>query len=142
MATYTTAQMKAAGIQPAGTDRFGFPGPIVLQYELDASKKAIATNDIVTMFDIPAGSGFKVDAATVEVLAAGTASDTISIGIAGTDCTGLTAFDGATVAKTMKLATAANTIVTGAASSITLKANTAGLGSGKYVVRVFGTFFN
>lgn len=143
MATFTTAQMKAVGVNPAGTDCVAFPGPIVLEYILDASKKTTAATDIVTFFDIPAYSGMIIDAASVAVLSAGTATSTIDIGIAGTDITGLTAFDAAVVAETIKLASGANTIITtGTASSLTMQINTAGLGSGVYRVRVFGTLLD
>ena len=140
MATYTTAQMLAAGVNPASTDCASFPGPVVLEYYLDASKKTIAAADFVTFFDIPSYTGMIITGAALAVIEAGTATGTIDVGIAGTDITGLTAFDGATVGETVKLATAANTVVTtGSTSSLTLQINTAGLGKGKFRFRVFGT---
>jgi hypothetical protein len=140
MATYTTAQMRASGIYPAATDIPGSPGQIMLEYVIDGSKKAIATNDVVTMFDIPTYTGFLVEAASVNVTNAATASCALSIGIAGTDVTGLTAFDAtSTAGAQVKLATGANSVITtSGTSSITLKANTAGLGNGVVRVRVFG----
>jgi len=143
MATFTTAQMKAAGVLPASMDAASTPGPVMLEYLIDGSKKAIAAADIVTMYDIPTYAGFVVSAASVEVLVAGTATGTCDIGIAGTDITGLTAFDTATVAGVIKLATAANSVLTtSSASSLTLQQNTAGLGNGKLRVRIFGTYLD
>jgi hypothetical protein len=108
-----------------------------------AVKKAIASAENVTMYDIAANAGFVVSAASVEVLVEGTATGTCDIGIAGTDITGLTAFDTATVGGVIKLATAANSVIaTSSASSLTLQQNTAGLGGGKLRVRVFGTFLD
>lgn len=140
MATYTTAQMAASGIMPAtASDAASTPGPVIIEYFLDASKKAIAAADIVTFLDIPAATGIVVSGATLEVIVAGTATATIDVGIAGTDITGLTAFDAATVGKSIKLATAANSVITtSGTSSLTLQVNTAGLGSGKFRVRVYG----
>lgn len=140
MATFTTAQMLAAGVAPAGMDRAGFPGPFVLEYVLDGTKKAIAAADIVTIFDIPAYTYLSVAGASISVQAGSTASCTIDVGIAGTDITGLTAFDPTTAGtKDHKAASGANTVETaGSASSLTLQFNTAGLGNGKITVRVYG----
>jgi len=143
MATFTTAQMLAAGQNPMSTDAASFPGPVVFEYLLDASKKAIAAADFVTMFDIPVYTGLIISGATLEVLRAGAATSTIDLGIATTDITGLTAFDAATVGKSTKLATAANTVVTtGTASSLTLQVNTAGLSTGLFRIRVYGTLLS
>jgi hypothetical protein len=140
MATFTTAQMKAAGVNPAGTDAVSFPGPVVMEYILDASKKTIAAADIVTFFDIPAYTGVVITAASLAVLQAGAATSTIDIGIAGTDITGLTAFDAATVGESIKLATAANSVITtSGVSSLTAQVNTAGLSNGLFRIRVYGT---
>jgi len=139
MATFTTAQMKTAGVNPAGQDMPGVaPGFITLEYILDASKKAVAAADIVTFYDIPTYTGLQVFGASVAVLSAGAATSTIDVGIAGTDITGLTAFDAATVGETTKLATAANSVITtSGTSSLTLQVNTAGLGQGLFRVRVY-----
>ena len=143
MATFTTAQMAAAGIPAASSSSAGSPGVCMLEYVIDGSKKTIAAADIVTMYDIPAYSGFVVTGATVSVLVAGTATCTMDIGIGGTDITGATAVDMATVGDTVKLATAANSVATtGTASSLTLQFNTAGLGKGKARVRVYGTLLD
>lgn len=142
MATFTTAQMLAAGVAPAGADRAGFPGPFVLEYKIDGTKKTIAAADIVTCFDIPTYTAVIIDGAQMIVEAAATATCTVDVGIAGTDITGLTAFDPTAAAgtKSSKLATAANTVVTtSTASSLTLQFNTAGLGSGRFTVRIYGT---
>ena len=140
MATYTTAQMSAAGVPAAATSSAGTPGPVILDYYFDGSKKAIAAADFITLFDIPTYSAFIVDAANITVIKAGTATATIDLGIAGTDITGLTAYDAATVGTATKLATAANTIATtSSASSLTAQVNTAGLGTGIFRIRVFGT---
>lgn len=143
MATFTTAQMAAAGVPSAVSSAAGSPGPCMLEYVLDGKKKAIVATDIVTIFDIPTYSGFIVDAATVEVISPGVATATMDVGIAGTDITGATAVDIATAGQTVKLATGANTVATaGTASSLTLQFNTAGLGAGKLRVRVFGTLLD
>lgn len=141
MATYTTAQMKAAGVFPAATSTAGFPGPVMLEYVIDGSKKAIAATDFVEFFDIPTYAGFIVDAASVSVTNAATASCTVDIGIAGTDITGLTGFDATSTAGDQhKLATAANSVITtSTASKLTLQFNTAGLGNGVLRVRIYGT---
>lgn len=140
MATFTTAQMKAAGVNSAGTDRASFPGPVVFEYILDASKKTIAAADFVTFFDIPTYTGVLITGASLAVLEAGAATSTMDVGIAGTDVTGLTAFDMATVGESTKLATAANSVITtSTASSLTMQINTAGLSRGKFRLRVYAT---
>lgn len=144
MAAYTTANMIAAGIQAAGTDKAGLPGEVMLEYVLDGAKKTIAATDTVDIFDLPAYAGAIVTAAAITVITPGTASGTIDIQLAGTDVTGLTgwASDAAAGTKLVKLATAANTVVnTGSASAIRLQQNTAGLGTGKIRVRVWLTVF-
>lgn len=140
MATYTTAQMLAAGVNPAAADRAGFPGPLLLEYVLDGTKKAIAAADIVTIFDIPTYTYLTIAGASLSVQAASTASCTVDVGIAGTDITGLTAFDPTTAGtKDHKVASGTNTVeTTGTASSLTLQFNTAGLGNGKITVRIYG----
>jgi len=140
MATFTTAQMRTSGVYPAATDIAGTPGQIMLEYLIDGSKKAIAATDIVEFYDIPTYSGFVVEAASIAVLNAATASCTVDVGIAGTDITGLTAFDATSTAGTqVKLASGANTVVTtSTASKLTMQFNTAGLGNGILKVRIFG----
>jgi hypothetical protein len=124
-------------------DAASTPGPVMLEYLIDGSKKAVAATDFVTMYDIPTYAGFVVSAASVEVLSPGLATGTCDIGIAETDITGLTGFDTAVVAGTIKLATAANSVLTaGSASSLTLQQNTAGLGTAKLRVRIFGTYLD
>lgn len=145
MATFTTAQMKAAGIQPAAMDAASTPGNVMLEYVIDGSKKAIAAADIVTIHDIPTYAAFVVRGASIAVLVPGTATGTMDIGIAGTDITGLTAWatDAAAGTESVKLATAANSVITaGSASSLTLQQNTAGLGTGKLRVRIFGEYMD
>lgn len=139
MATYTTAQMLAAGMSNS-TDKAAASGPFTFEWIIDGSKKTIASGDIVNLFDIPPYAAVIIQAATVTTLTAGTASGAPEVGIAGTACTGLTAFDSATAAaQAAKLATAANTVATtGTASAITYKQLTAGLGSGKLRIRVQG----
>ena len=141
MADYTTAQLRTVGISPAATDRHGFPGPIVLDFEFDGAKRSTAATDTVAFFDLPALTGFRVNAAALTVVKAGTASGTADIQLAGTDVTGLTAWalDAAAGTQLVKLATAANTVVnTGSASTLRVQINTAGVGAGKFRVRVFG----
>ena len=139
MATYTTAQMLAAGMA-GSTNQASVSGPFTIEWIIDGTKKTISTNDIVTLLDIPAYAAVIIQAATVTTLVAGTATGAPEVGIAGTACTGLTGFDSATAAaQAAKLATANNTVATtGSASSITYKQLTAGLGSGKLRIRVQG----
>jgi hypothetical protein len=138
MATFTTAQMLAAGVPAASTDAFSTPGDVTFEYILDGSKKAIATSDVVNVFDIPTYTGVVISGAAVSVSKAGTASGALSVCIGTTDVTGLTAFDTATVGESVKLATAANTVVTtGTAGTLAIKMSTAGLGSGIIRVRIF-----
>lgn len=142
MAAFTTTQVRAAGLAPASTDRAGFPGDVVLDFELDGAKLTVAAADTVNMFDLPAYAGVIVKAAAITVVRAGTATGTVDIQIAGTDVTGLTgwATDAAAGTKLVKLATAANTTVnTTSATAIALQQNTAGLGNGKIRVRLFCT---
>ena len=142
MAAITTTQVRAAGLAPASTDRAGFPGDVVLDFELDGAKLTVAATDTVDMFDLPAYAGVTVKAAAITVVRAGTATGTVDIQIAGTDVTGLTAWatDAAAGTKLVKLATAANTTVnTTSATAIALQQNTAGLGNGKIRVRLFCT---
>lgn len=142
MAAFTTAVMKAAGVNPATFDMFSTPGTMVAEYYLDGSKKAIAAADTVDFFDLPALAGVNVLGAAVTVVSPGTASGTVAIQIGGANVTGLTAWatDAAAGTKLVKLATAANTTVnTGSATAIRLLQSTAGLGSGKLRVRVWFT---
>ncbi len=146
MANYTIAQLRSVGINPASTDTHGFPGVVMLEYEFDGAKRSTATNDTVDIFEIPAYAAFVVDSAAVSVVKAGTASCAISVslgasGAAGTDVTGLTAWAGDATAgtKLVKLATAANSVVSTTTSNfVKLKFSTAAAGAGKYRVRVFG----
>jgi hypothetical protein len=150
MAALTIAQLRAKGIFPASTDKHGFPGDVMLDYELDGSKQAVAATDTVDMFEIPAYAGFIAKAAAITVVRPGTASGTMDIQIGGADVKGLTgwATDAAAGTKLVKLAidtvaaadsTPANVINTTTASYIRLQQNTAGLGTGKIRVRIFGT---
>jgi hypothetical protein len=139
MATYTTAQMIAAGL-PTSTNQAAVSGPFTIEAIIDGNKKAIASGDIVNLFDIPPYAAVIIQTATVSTLVAGTATGAPEVGIAGTACTGLTGFDSATLAaQAAKLATASNTVATtGSASAITYKQLTAGLGTGKLRIRVQG----
>lgn len=145
MANYTIAQLKTVGIQPASTDLASFPGVVTLEYFFDGTKRSTATSDTVDLFEIPAYAGLVVDAAAVTVVAAGTASCTIGVtlgasGAAGTAVTGLTAWaaDAAAGTKLVKLATAANSVISTTTSNfVKLQFSTAAAGSGKYRVRVF-----
>lgn len=142
MAAITIAQLRAKGVNPASTDTAGFPGDVVLDFELDGSKYTVAAADTVDFFALPDLAGMIVKGAAVTVVRPGTATGTVDIQIGGTDVTGLTgwATDAAAGTKLVKLATAANTVVNaGAASYVRLQQNTAGLGNGKIRVRVFGT---
>lgn len=146
MANYTIAQLRAVGINPASADSHGFPGSVMLEYEFDGAKRSTATSDTVDIFEVPAYAAFVVDSAAVSVVKAGTASGTIAVnlgasGAAGTAVTGLTAWagDAAAGTKLVKLATAANSVVSTTTSNfVKLQFNTAALGSGKIRVRVFG----
>lgn len=139
MATYTTADMLAAGMS-VSTDQPAVSGPFTIEWIIDGSKKAIAAGDIINLLDIPTYCAVIVQGASMTTLTAGTASGAPEIGIAGTACTGLTAFDSATLgARAAKLATAVNTVATtSSASAITYKQLTAALGVGKVRVRVQG----
>lgn len=141
MAAYTTTQLRTVGIQPASTDAASYPGPVVLEFDFDGAKRSTAATDTVDFFDIPALSGFIVRAASLTVVRPGTATGTADIQLGGVDVTGLTAWalDAAAGTQLIKLATAANTVVNaGSASAIRLQINTAGVGTGRFRVRVFG----
>jgi hypothetical protein len=139
MATYTTAQMLAAGMATS-TNQASFSGPFTIEWLIDGSKKTIAAADVVNLMDIPPWAAVTIQAATVTTIAGGTATGAPEVGIAGTACTGLTGFDSATTGtQAAKLATAVNTVVTtGTASAITYKQLTAALGTGKIRIRVQG----
>lgn len=142
MAALTIAQLRAAGLAPASTDIPAYPGSIILDFELDGSKFAVAAADTVDIFEIPAFAGFVVSAAAVTVLRPGTATGTVDLQVGAADVTGTTAWanDATAGTKLIKLATATNTVInTGTASFIRLQFNTAALGSGWLRVRVFGT---
>lgn len=141
MADYTTAQLRSVGIQPASTDRASFPGPVVLDFDFDGTKRTTAAADTLAFFDIPALSGFIVRAASLTIIRPGTATGTADIQLAGTDVTGLTAWalDAAAGTQLIKLATAANTVVNaGSASTLRVQVNLVGVGTGRFRVRVFG----
>ena len=150
MAAKTIANLRTAGLAPASTDRASFPGEVMLDFELDGSKMAVASGDTVDFFEIPAYAGFTIHAAAVTVVRAGTASGTVDIQIGGSDAAGLTgwATDAAAGTQLVKRATAAvadsaatpaGVVNTSSASYIRLQQNTAALGSGLIRVRVFGT---
>lgn len=146
MANYTIAQLRSVGINPAGTDFVGTPGPFYIEYEFDGAKRSTVANDTADMFEFPAYAGVVIEGAAVTVVKAGTASTTISITLgaaaaAGTAVTGLTAWaaDAAAGTKLVKLATAANSLINTAASGfVKMQVLTGGAGAGKYRVRVFG----
>lgn len=147
MANYTIAQLKSVGIAPATSSFASAPTQdVVLEYFFDGTKRSTAAADTVDMFEIPAYAGFVVDSAAVTVVAAGTATMTVGVTLgaaaaAGTAVTGLTAWagDAAAGTKLVKLATAANSVISTTTSNfVKLQFSTAAAGSGKYRVRVFG----
>jgi hypothetical protein len=141
MTAKTIANLRTAGLAPASTDRASFPGEVMMDFELDGSKLAVAATDTVDFFEVPAYAGFIVTAASVTVVRPGTATGTMDIQVGGADVTGLTAWatDAAAGTQLIKLATAANTVVnTTAASYVRVQQNTVALGSGLIRVRVFG----
>lgn len=146
MANYTIAQLRAVGINPAGTDVPATPGPFMVEYEFDGNKRSTAAADTVDIFEFPAYAGVVVESAAVTVVRAGTASCTLGITLgaaaaAGTAVTGLTAWagDAAAGTKLVKLGTAALSLInTTAAGYIKVQFSAAGAGAGKYRVRVFG----
>lgn len=147
MANYTIAQLKAVGIAPAATSFNSSPSlDVCLEYFFDGSKRSTAATDTVDLFEIPAYAGFVVDSAAVTVVAAGTATNTVAVTLgaaaaAGTAVTGLTAWagDAAAGTKLIKLATAVNSVISTTTSNfVKLQFGTAGVGSGKFRVRVFG----
>jgi hypothetical protein len=142
MTAFTTQNMRDAGVVPASTDLYSFPGTVVLEYVIDGAKKAIAAADTVDFFDLANLTGANVVAAAVTVVSPGTASGTLAIQIGGTSVTGLTAWatDAVAGTKLVKLATAANTVVNaGSASAVRLLQSTAGLGTGKLRIRIWLT---
>lgn len=147
MPNYTIAQLRTVGVAPGGTDAAGGPGPVVIEFEFDGAKRSTVATDTVDFFEIPAFAGLVVSGAAVSVVRPGTATSTIAVtlgasGAAGTAVTGLTAWAGDAVAgtKLVKLATAANTIISTTTSNfLKLQFGTAGAGTGRYRVRVFGT---
>ena len=144
MANYTIAQGRTAGIFPGAADLAGSPGFVMIDYEFDGLKRTTVAADTIDIFEVPAFAGLFVYGAGITVVRAGTATNTLSLSLgaaaaAGTDITGLTAWAGDAVANTklLKLATAANSIISTATSNfLKLKFNTAAAGSGKYRVRV------
>ncbi len=150
MAAKTIANLRTAGLAPASTDRASFPGEVIMDFELDGSKLAVAATDTVDFFEIPAYAGFIVHAAAVTVVKPGTATGTMDIQIGGADAKGLTgwATDAAAGTQLVKVAlgtvattdnTPASVVNTSSASYIRVQQNTAALGSGIVRVRVFGT---
>lgn len=150
MAAKTIANLRTAGLAPASTDRASFPGEVIMDFELDGSKLAVAATDTVDFFEIPAYAGFIVHAAAVTVVKPGTATGTMDIQIGGADAKGLTgwATDAAAGTQLVKVAlgtvattdnTPASVVNTSSASYIRVQQNTAALGSGIVRIRVFGT---
>lgn len=141
MADYTIAQLRTAGIQPASLSGASMPEYVMFDYEFDGSKRTTAAADTLALFEIPALCGLIVHAAALTVVRAGTATATADIQLNTTDVTGLTAWalDATAGTKLVKLATAANTIVnTSSATTVKLQINTAGVGQGKFRVRIWG----
>ena len=149
MTARTIAQYRAAyiPIQPAGIDIHGLPGHFMLEYRLlgDESGITTAATDTIEMFTIPTVTGVQLFGAGIRTLTPGTASTTIDIQLNTTDVTGLTAWaaDATAGTKLVKVATAANTLVaTTVDLTMKLQVNVAGLGSGEWIVRVWGVSFD
>ncbi|MFM6959557.1 MAG: hypothetical protein ACKOW0_00840 [Schleiferiaceae bacterium] len=153
MAAKTIANLRTAGLAPASADAAGFPGQVMLDFQLDGSKLAVAATDTVDFFEIPAYAGFVITAAAITVVRPGTASGTMDLQIGGADVAGCTgwATDAAAGTQLVKVATGtvastvntpANVVNTSSASYIRVQQNTAALGSGLIRVRVFGTLLS
>lgn len=145
MANHTIAQFREVLIAPAAISHPGVDGHTMWEYTLDGNAgRTVAATDTVDFWELPANAGVIVQAASVETKIAGTASATMDIQIApgGTpaDVTGLTAWalDATAGTKLVKFATAANVATHTAATTFRIQVNTAGLGAGKWVVRVYG----
>lgn len=144
---FNTAQLRAAGVNPAGTDVAAPTGLVTLEFDFDGTRLVTAATNTVDMFEIPAHCGVVVHGATVSNVRPGTATGTLAVHIgaaaaAGTAVTGLTGFNGAGAAGTrdVRLATAANTAANGATPSfLKLAFGTTGFGAGRCRVRVFCT---
>lgn len=145
MANHTIAEFRAVGIQPAALSHPGLNGPTVWEYVLDGNAgRTVAAADTVDIFAVAAKAGVVIHAASLETIIPGTASGTLDIQIApaGTpaDVTGLTAWalDATAGTKLIKFATAANVATHTAATTIRLEINVAGLGSGRWIVKIYG----
>jgi len=140
MAAVTIAQMLAAGVPAGLADKPSSPGYVVIDYLLDGSKKAIGSTDTVEFYQVPTNASLIVQAASVQVITAATATANFDLGIwvsSATDITGLTAFDlDVAAVHTHKAATAANVAVSG--SKLIATMDTATLGGGVIRIRVFG----
>lgn len=142
MTALTTTVLRAAGISPAATDITSYPGTFVAEWLFDGNKQAMAAADTADFFDLPALTGVVILGAALTVIRPGTATGVLSVQIAATNITGLTAWatDAAAGTKLVKLATAANTTVnTSSATAIRVLQGTAAIGAGAYRLRVWGT---
>lgn len=145
MPAYTTAQLRSVGIQPASTDTPSLPGVVMLEYEFDGTKRSTVATDTADFYDLPAFAGMIVTSAAITVVRPSAGAATAAIQIGGVSVTGLTAWalNAAAGTKLVKLATAANTVVnTGSASAVRLLIGAAGVGDGKFRVRVWGTLLD
>lgn len=145
MADYTIAQLRTAGIPPASTSSASFPEYLMFDYEFDGAKRTTAAADTLAMFELPALAGLIVHAAALTVVRPGTATGTLDIQLNTTDVTGLTAWalDATAGTQLVKLATAANTIVnTGSSTTVKAQINTAGVGQGKFRIRIWAVMLS
>ncbi len=145
MTALTTTVLRAAGIAPAATDITGYPGYLVAEWLFDGTKQAMAATDTADFFDLPALTGVIIHAAALTIIRPGTATGVLSVQIAATNITGLTAWatDAAAGTQLVKLATASNTTVnTSSATAIRVLQGTAAIGTGAYRLRVWGTLLS
>jgi hypothetical protein len=146
MANHTIAAFQAVEVAPASTSGGGVEGFKIFEYQLKGDAGiTVSAADTVEMWELPATAGLIVNAASVETVVSGTAgAATLDVQIAPggsyADVTALTGFalNGAVGTQLVKFATGANTATHTAATTMRVQINTAGLGKGEWIVRVYG----
>ena len=145
MAAHTIAQFRAVEVQPAALSLGGVDGHVMWEYTMFGHKGiTVVAADTIDIFNVVADTGIVLTAASLETKIAGVATATMDIQIApgGTpaDVTGFTAWalDAAVGTNLVKFATAANTANHTADTVIRVQINTAGLGAGEWVIRIYG----
>lgn len=121
MTDYTTLADGSSSTAKSGVNAAGFPAPIVIQGEFDATKRTLVQNDTVAVLAIPAGT--LIQGVMWEVVTVEGANRNFAIGEVGVDTDGWIT---STTANALARGATALALTEGTPNTIT------GLSSGKF----------